>query len=156
MSKFCITSAYRKLGEVMNFMRFTAILALFSILTAFGQKPIPAANADEPAFNAEAEYSALAAGEDTGGRAWFELAGKARSTGDLDTASRALENAAAQKFSPARVGMETARIRVAKNDVDGAVAALNALLDSGFTAVGIVTGDPVLRLLKDMPDMKNL
>ena len=37
MSKFSIASAHRPLGEVMNSMRFTAILAVFSILTACGQ-----------------------------------------------------------------------------------------------------------------------
>ncbi len=131
----------------MTCTKISALTTALLIITACSQGPVGNATAEEPAFDATAAFTALARAEVTDGAAWFELAGKARTAGDLDTAAKALEKAAEQNWSPARILIETARLRVAQDDSEGAVAALNALLDSGFTAVRIITGDPELASL---------
>jgi hypothetical protein len=115
-----------------------------AMLLVCGQFLINNANADEAAFDALAQFAALDGAASTDGQAWFALAGNARAAGDLDTASRALERAASNGFSPVRIGVEKSRILVSGGHTDEAIDELNALLANGFTSVGIITGDPVL------------
>jgi len=115
-----------------------------SILLVCGQLFMGSALADESTFDALAEYASLDRAASTDWQAWFALAGEARSAGDLDTASRALERAASNGMSPIRIGVEKSRILVSGGDSAAATEELDALLASGFTSVGIITGDPVL------------
>jgi hypothetical protein len=115
-----------------------------SLLLACGQPFIGSVAADESAFDAVAEYAVLDKAASTDGQAWFALAGNARAAGDLDTASRALERAAGNGMSPVRIGVEKSRILVSGGNSVAAIQELDALLASGFTSVGIITGDQVL------------
>ncbi|MEX0975819.1 MAG: hypothetical protein WDZ50_01830 [Woeseia sp.] len=99
------------------------------------------------AYDAAADYSALARSADADGNDWFRLAVDAREAGDTATARMALQQAADLEFSVARIALERARLAVVENDPDLAISTLQALADSGFTAVGMVTADPLLSSL---------
>ena len=79
--------------------------------------------------------------------AWFQLAVSSRQAERYDAAFAALARAEALAFSPVRVSFERARVSVLKDDVDAAVAALQAVASGGFTAVSFITGDPLLATL---------
>ena len=83
--------------------------------------------------------------EDAAG--WYQLAVEERQAEDLDGAWSALDEAERQGFSPIRVNFEKARLHTLGGDTNKAVAALEAIAASGFTAVGIIQGDPVLATL---------
>ena len=93
------------------------------------------------------EFRALEKSGAASGENWFELAGKARAAGDLSIANMALERAAKEEFSPIRIGVERTRIKVADNDADAAVGEIRKILDAGFTAVAVLTGDPLINSL---------
>ena len=80
--------------------------------------------------------------------AWFRLAVSARQAERYDAAFTAIARAAALKFAPVRVALERARLNVLSDDADGAIAELQDLESSGFTAVNFITGDPLLATLK--------
>ncbi len=80
--------------------------------------------------------------------AWFQLAVSSRQAERYDAAFTALATAEALEFSPVRVGFERARLHVLADDEDAAVAELQALASSGFTAVNFITGDPLLSTLE--------
>lgn len=79
--------------------------------------------------------------------AWYQHAIELRQAKDLDGAWSALSEAERLGFSPIRIDFEKARLHVVAGDPDAAVAALEAVAASGFTAVGIINGDAVLGTL---------
>ena len=103
-----------------------------------------------------AEFAQLEKSNDQDGQAWFDLAQKARSSGDLDIARLALVRAVKLEFSPVRVGLEEARLNIASADPAAAVASLQAVFDSGFTAVGILTQDADINTLAGRDDYDGL
>ncbi|MEX0706833.1 MAG: hypothetical protein WD078_02635 [Woeseia sp.] len=80
-------------------------------------------------------------------QAWYRAAVDARQAADLDAAEDALDHATELGLSPVRAGIERARILVAKDDRDGAVEQLETLAGQGFSAVSLLTGDPLLGTL---------
>ena len=78
---------------------------------------------------------------------WFRMAQEARQNRELTEAHTALDNAERQGYQPIRVAFERARLFTLGDEPENAVAMLQALADSGFTAVGFITGDPILRTL---------
>ena len=83
--------------------------------------------------------------------AWYQRAIEHRQAEDFDAATRALEEAERRGFSPVRVNFERARLQAVTGNRDAAVKALEAIAASGFTAVGIIEGDPVLASLAGHP-----
>lgn len=80
--------------------------------------------------------------------AWFRLAVSSRHAERYAVARTALAKAEQLKFSPLRISMERARLNVLADDVDGAVNELLSVASSGFTAVNVITTDPVLATLE--------
>jgi hypothetical protein len=103
-----------------------------------------------------AELTQLAGRPDADGPAWYALAVDAREAGDPVIAGRALEEAEALEYSAARIGLERARLAVLEDDAAAAVQQLQSLADGGFTAVGMITGDPLLSSLAGRPDFDTL
>jgi hypothetical protein len=83
---------------------------------------------------------------------WFTLAQEARRNDQLREAHAALDNAEQLGFQPVRVAFERARLLTLGDKPEQAVATLQAVADSGFTAVGFITGDPILGTLAGNPD----
>ena len=81
------------------------------------------------------------------GAEWFERAQAARQDENYGAALEALEKAEQESFSPIRITFERARIETMTENVDAAVAELQALADGGFNALGFITGDPILSTL---------
>ena len=92
-------------------------------------------------------YTAVVAGNPDDGLSWLRLAVSARRTERYDVALNALSKADDLEFAPLQVKMERARLTVLSGDTAGAVADLQAVAVSGFTAVGLMTNDPVLGTL---------
>ena len=99
--------------------------------------------------------SALA---DTTGDAigWYQRAVELRQAEDLEAAWDALEEAERRDFSPVRINFEKARLYTLAADADLAVATLEAIAATGFTAVGIIQRDPVLGALDGHPGYDKL
>jgi hypothetical protein len=76
---------------------------------------------------------------------WFVLAQEARESGRLDEAHEALTSAEELGFAPLRVAFERARLNVLGEEPARAIDELEAIADAGFTAVGFITGDPILQ-----------
>ena len=100
-------------------------------------------------------YAELAASDEVAAADWFALAQKSREAGDTVTATAALDKAAAES-PPARVSLERARIAVVSTDADGAIAELERLFTTGFTAVQVITGDELLGSLAGSPSFDRL
>ena len=98
------------------------------------------------------DFAALSGNAAATGQQWFDLAGKAREADELGIATQALAKAVELEFPPVRISFERTRLLIARGDRDAAVAELNSLLDAGFTAVGFVTGDPVINSLAGRTD----
>ena len=79
--------------------------------------------------------------------AWFRLAVSSRQAERYAVARNALAKAEQLKFSPVRISLERARLNVLAVDADGAVNELLSVASSGFTAVNVITTDPVLATL---------
>ena len=79
--------------------------------------------------------------------AWFRLAVSARQSGRYSHAQSALDTAEQLQFSPVRISLERARLSVIADDADAAVQALLSVAANGFTAVGLITTDPLLNTL---------
>ena len=79
---------------------------------------------------------------------WFQLAVSERQAERFDSARNALAKAEAMEFAPVRINFERARLNVLADDREGAVSELEAVAASGFTAVGFITGDPLLSRLE--------
>ena len=97
--------------------------------------------------DAAAKYAALSGEASADGQAWYQLACEARLAGDYAVALRALAQAQTLEFSPARIAIERARVAVLTGEPDSAEGELQKLLDSGFTAVHVITSDPELNSL---------
>ncbi len=78
---------------------------------------------------------------------WYQRAVEQRQADDLDAAWSAIEEAERLGFSAIRVSFEKARLHAVAGNKEEAVAALEAVAASGFTAVGIIERDPVLATL---------
>ncbi|MDJ0712197.1 MAG: hypothetical protein QNJ14_17540 [Woeseiaceae bacterium] len=87
---------------------------------------------------------------------WYQRAIEQRQANDLDAAWSALGEAERLGFSAIRVNFEKARLHAAGGNTNSAVAALEAIAASGFTAVGIIEGDPVLATLSGNADYDKL
>ena len=83
----------------------------------------------------------------TDGNGWFTLAQESREAEQYAEAHNALNNAQRLGVSPVRVGLERARLNTLANEPEQAVAELQAVADSGFTTVGIITNDSILSTL---------
>jgi hypothetical protein len=81
-------------------------------------------------------------------RAWFQLAVSARQAERYGTALDSLAKAEALGFAPVRISFERARLSVLAEDNDRAVEELQAVASGGFTAVGFITSDPLLKTLE--------
>ena len=79
--------------------------------------------------------------------AWFRLAVSARHAERYQVARDALDQAEKREFSPARIGLERARLKVLTEDKEAAVEELRFIAERGFAAVNVITGDPVLGTL---------
>ncbi len=88
--------------------------------------------------------------------AWYQRAVELRQAEDLQSAWDALEEAQRLEFSPIRIAFEKARLHTLAAHTDKAVAELEAIAASGFTAVGIIQGDPVLSTLAGHPGYDKL
>jgi hypothetical protein len=108
------------------------LLFLFPISVAIGQDVGTAAKSDKPL--------------DAAG--WFQLAIIERQAERYSSALNALAKAEEMEFAPVRISFERARLEVLADDRDGAVSELEAVAASGFTAVGFITGDPLLSRLE--------
>ena len=95
--------------------------------------------------------AAVIADAPQGAAEWYQRAVAERQAEDFDAAWGALEEAERLGFSPIRVSFEKARLYAVAGDTDAAVAALEAIAASGFTAVGIIEGDPILGTLAGHP-----
>ena len=127
------------------------MLALVLLVAAGSAMPISGASADVN-NSVLAEFSKLAkSGSDTG-QDWFDLAQKARTAGELDVAALAIGRAEDHEFSPVRLGLEKARLDVSSAKPAAAVAQLQAVFDSGFTAVGVITQDAAINSLAGRAD----
>lgn len=81
------------------------------------------------------------------GVGWYNAAVSARQAQQYAKAHEALDAARDRGFSPVRIGFERARLYTLANDPDRAVAALQAVARTGFTAVGFIINDPILGTL---------
>lgn len=100
-----------------------------------------------PADDVGSQYSALEENGSESPQDWLALATSARSAGELEVAVKALDKAAKYELPPVRVGLERARIHVASGQPGKAIVALQEVADLGFTAVGVLSGDPVINSL---------
>ena len=94
-----------------------------------------------------AEYANLENAGSENAQDWFQLARNARTAEELEVASKSLDKAAGYGLSPIQLGMEKARILVASNDPAGATTELQNLFAAGFTAVGVLTNDPLINAM---------
>ncbi len=78
---------------------------------------------------------------------WFRLAVSARQSGRYSLARAALDKAEQLQFSSVRIGLERARLSVLAEDVDDAIQELLSVAANGFTAVGLISSDPLLNTL---------
>ena len=90
------------------------------------------------------------------GAEWFRLAQESRQAEQLDEAHKALDQAEGLGFQPVRIAFERARLFTLGHETGKAVATLQSVVDGGFTAVGIVTGDPILSRLAGDPGYDRL
>jgi hypothetical protein len=91
--------------------------------------------------------SAMVAAMPEDATGWFQQAQTSREAGELGEALEALERAEALGFASVRVKFERARIHTLKEQHDKAVAELQAIADTGFTAVGFIVNDDILKSL---------
>ncbi len=133
-------------------MRVAVLIALSVLAASLTACTPESGRGDRPelpvqAFDAAGEYDAIANGNAEDVQAWYDLAVRARAAGDSETALKALTRAAELQMSPIRIGLETARIHVSNGDNGAALGELQKVSDSGFTAVNVITSDPVLNQL---------
>lgn len=134
----------------MNLKPLISPIVMICVLAAC--TPPDASGATAEPF--EERFAALEGSEDA--EAWYGLAADARTAGDHEVAKRALEKAADAGLSPARLALERARLAVAGQAHEAALAELERLAASGFTAVSAISGDPVLSSLAGNPQYDEL
>jgi len=101
-------------------------------------------------------YAREAQADPEDGRAWLRLAASARQSGQLETASAALRRAEQLQFAPIRVALEGARLQVVGGHSAAAIATLQGVANQGFTAVDVLSADPVLGGLAGTPEFDAL
>lgn len=104
----------------------------------------------------DAEYSRLESSGSENPQDWFQLAQDARTAKRLEIASRSLDKATGFGLSPVQSGIEKARILVAGEDPAGATAELQAVFETGFTGVSILTNDALINSLSGRSDYDKL
>lgn len=123
------------------------------VLAVFAGTPMAVA---QPSGDVAQQLASLKSKDGVSGQEWLDLAATARTAGDIPVARQALAQAAELQFSPVRIGMENARLDLAEGKPEAAVAKLQALLDSGFSAVGFLSGDPVINSMAGRADYDEL
>lgn len=103
-----------------------------------------------------AEFSRLEQASSEDAQDWFQLAQDAREMDELKIAGKSLEKAAENGLSPARLGVEKARILVAGNDPASATTELRTIFEAGFTGVGLLTNDPLINSMDGREDYDQL
>lgn len=78
---------------------------------------------------------------------WYRLAQESRQAEQLQAAHDALDNAERLGFQGLRIAFERARLYTLGAEPAKAIAELQSIADTGFTAVGFITGDPILKTL---------
>jgi hypothetical protein len=101
-------------------------------------------------------YARRTAADPEDATAWFQLAVSSRHAERYQVARDALDEAEKRDFSPARIGLERARLNVLTDDKEAAVEELRSIAERGFAAVNVVTGDPVLGTLAGESDFDAL
>lgn len=101
-------------------------------------------------------YTARTQSDPTDVASWFRLAVSLRHAERYAQAREALAEAERRQFSPVRVRLERARLQVLGGESEAAISELKAVLDAGFTGVGLITGDPVLGQLEGVPGFAEL
>ena len=91
-----------------------------------------------------AEFAMLEKNGSKAGQDWFNLAQKARTSGNFEIAALALDRAANNGVSPVEIGIEKSRLKIADDNSDGAIEELKILAGQGFTSVGALTSDAVI------------
>ena len=137
----------------MRFPVLIALLILTGSIVACTPEPGRAHDSEllQESFDAVAEYNAAENENAQDAQVWFDLAVRARTAGDPETAFKALTRAAGLQMSPIRIGLEKARIYISSEDTVAALDELQKISDAGFTAVSIMTSDPVLNRLSGQP-----
>lgn len=144
-------------GEDVNMRTMASVVFLTMMISACNPGgAVEEAAADKGTANLSAEFARLDGAQHTDGAAWYSLAVRAREAGDVATADRALDKAAMLEYSPIRVGLERARLDVLDESPKAAIAELQSLAGKGFTAVGMVTADPLLSSLSGQPAFDSL
>lgn len=92
--------------------------------------------------------AAAKAGNALDAEGWFQLAVSERQAERYSSAWNALAKAEALEFAPVRISFERARLKLLADDREGAVSELEAVAASGFSAVGFISGDPLLSRLE--------
>ncbi|MCH8307234.1 MAG: hypothetical protein IH930_03740 [Proteobacteria bacterium] len=133
-------------------MKFSVLISIVILMMALSAclHENGTANTPEPSeksFNATGEYDVIENGNAEDVQAWYDLAVRARTAGDAEIALKAITRAAELQMSPIRIGLEKARIYVSNEDNGAALDELQKVSDSGFTAVNVITSDPVLNQL---------
>ena len=82
------------------------------------------------------------------GSGWYQSAQAAREASDYPAAHEALKMAEQLEFSPVRISFERARLHTLVAEHDLAIAELEAIAATGFTAVGFIVNDPILASLE--------
>lgn len=131
-------------------MRQLTTFVFIPLISALLATPAIAQSA-APQRSPEITLQALQQNQNTDPQAWRLAAVEAREAGKLEIASEAIERAAALGLAPVAVGLERARQSVAATDPDAAIAALQILADNGFSAVAVISNDPVLATLNGQP-----
>lgn len=136
-----------KLLIFIVFITSTALAAGSSAETLF---------AAERWAEAAAAYALEAQADPDDGRAWLGLAVSARHSDRPETASAALRQAEQLQFAPIRVALERARLQFIGGNNAAAIVTLQGVADQGFTTVGVLAADPVLRGLAGVPEFDAL
>ncbi len=102
------------------------------------------------------EFSRLEKSANENAQDWLRLAGDARDADQLEIATKSLNYASSYGLSPIQAGIEKARILVASNDPAGATTALQNVFAAGFTSVGVLTNDPLIKTLQGRTDYDEL
>ena len=137
-------------------MRYPIMLmfVLFGLLMA-----IDSASGSEKSTDVNSPELTLATLEETGNtdpNAWRLLSVDARVADKPGIAAMAIDRAEALGLSPVAVSLERARQAIQTGDSSSAVSHLAGLAANGFTAINVITGDPVISQLSGMPEYDEL
>ena len=139
----------------MKLIKIRKLLIILIITSSVSMAASPDADAlfDAEAWNeAATAYAKATTTDPEDGRAWFRLSVSSRESGDMTTARQALEKAESLQYSPIRIQFERSRQLILEGDANAAIAELRKIFDSGFTAVGIFTGDKIVSTLAGNAD----